>query len=30
MQVAITGLKIGETAPEAALAKQDGKTYKTF
>ncbi|MEF9477141.1 TlpA disulfide reductase family protein [Chryseobacterium sp. 1B4] len=28
MQVAITGLKIGEAAPEAALVKQDGKAYK--
>ncbi|MBV8328121.1 TlpA disulfide reductase family protein [Chryseobacterium sp.] len=28
MQVAITGLKIGEVAPEAALVKQDGKAYK--
>ena len=28
MQMAITGLKIGEAAPEAALVKQDGKTYK--
>lgn len=28
MQMAITGLKIGEVAPEAALVKQDGKAYK--
>lgn len=28
MQVAITGLKIGEAAPEASLVKQDGKAYK--
>ena len=28
MQVAITGLKIGDAAPEAALAKQDGKSYQ--
>ncbi|MCJ7933474.1 MAG: TlpA family protein disulfide reductase [Chryseobacterium sp.] len=28
MQVAITGLKIGEAAPEAALIKQDGKSYQ--
>jgi len=28
MQVAITGLKIGEVAPEASLVKQDGKAYK--
>lgn len=28
MQVAITGLKIGEAAPEAPLVKQDGKAYK--
>ncbi|AZB09850.1 TlpA family protein disulfide reductase [Chryseobacterium sp. G0162] len=28
MQMAITGLKIGEAAPEAALVKQDGKAYK--
>ncbi|AZA80870.1 thioredoxin [Chryseobacterium lactis] len=28
MQVAITGLKIGEDAPEAPLVKQDGKAYK--
>jgi hypothetical protein len=27
MQMAITGLKIGEAAPEAALVKQDGKAY---
>lgn len=27
MQVAITGLKIGEAAPEAPLVKQDGKSY---
>ncbi|MEJ5105862.1 TlpA family protein disulfide reductase [Chryseobacterium sp. MYb328] len=28
LQMAITGLKIGEVAPEAALVKQDGKAYK--
>ncbi|SDJ53374.1 TlpA family protein disulfide reductase [Chryseobacterium jejuense] len=28
MQMAITGLKIGDVAPEAALVKQDGKAYK--
>lgn len=28
MQMAITGLKIGDVAPEAALIKQDGKAYK--
>ncbi|MEG0926494.1 MULTISPECIES: TlpA family protein disulfide reductase [Chryseobacterium] len=28
MQMAITGLKIGEVAPDASLVKQDGKAYK--
>lgn len=28
LQIAVTGLKIGDAAPEAALVKQDGKAYQ--